>query len=76
MSSEPIESANGIALMREDVAGDEDRRHGDLNTPATGKPFSRSTAVTFMRVENGKIISQSDVCADGLGFQKQLGHIT
>ena len=30
--------------------------------------------VTFIRVENGKIVSQSDYY-DGLGFQKQLGWI-
>jgi ketosteroid isomerase-like protein len=43
------------------------------DTPATGKPFSFN-GVTFMRVENGKIVSQSDYY-DGLGFQKQLGWI-
>ena len=30
--------------------------------------------VTFMRVENGKIVYQGD-WYDGLGFQKQLGWI-
>jgi len=30
--------------------------------------------VTFMRIENGKIVKQSDYY-DGLGFQKQLGWI-
>ena len=46
--------------------------HDDL-TPATGKPFSFN-GVTFMRIENGKIVKQSDYY-DGLGFQKQLGWI-
>ncbi len=49
------------------------RVHGGPDTPATGKPFSFN-GVTFMRVENGKIVSQSDYY-DGLGFQKQLGWI-
>ena len=43
------------------------------DTPATGKPFSFN-GVTFMRVKNGKIVTQSDY-DDGLGFQKQLGWI-
>ena len=71
MSSEPIESANGIAFEWT-FAGTNTGAWGP-DTPATGKPFSFN-GVTFMRVENGKIVNQSDYY-DGLGFQKQLGWI-
>mgnify|MGYP003694797911 CR=1 FL=1 len=49
------------------------RAPGGRTPPATGKPFSFN-GVTFMRVENGKIVYQGDYY-DGLGFQKQLGWI-
>ena len=71
MRGEPIESANGIAFEFT-FAGTNTGAWGP-DTPATNKPFSFN-GVTFMRVENGKIVSQSDYY-DGLGFQKQLGWI-
>ena len=64
MRSEPIESSNGIAFEWT-FAGTNTGAWGP-DTPATGKPFRR--------VENGKIVNQSDYY-DGLGFQKQLGWI-
>ena len=72
MRSEPIESANGIAFEWT-FAGTDTGAWGP-DTPATGKPFSFN-GVTFMRVENGKIVNSSDYY-DGLGFQKQLGWIS
>ena len=71
MRSEPIESSNGIAFEWT-FAGTNTGAWGP-DTPATGKPFSFN-GVTFMRVKNGKIVTQSDYY-DGLGFQKQLGWI-
>ena len=71
MTSEPIESANGIAFQWT-FAGTNSGTWGP-DTPATSKPFSFD-GVTFMRVENGKIVYQGDYY-DGLGFQKQLGWI-
>ena len=68
---EPIESADGIAFEFT-FAGTNTGAWGP-DTPATGKPFSFN-GVTFMRVKNGKIVTQSDYY-DGLGFQKQLGWI-
>jgi len=70
-TSEPIESANGIAFEWT-FAGTNTGPWG-ADTPATGKPFSFN-GVTFMRVENGKIVYQGDYY-DGLSFQKQLGWI-
>ncbi|MGH6803519.1 MAG: ester cyclase [Methyloceanibacter sp.] len=71
MTSEPIESANGIAFEWA-FAGTNTGAWGP-DTPATGKLFSFN-GVTFMRVEKGKIVYQGDYY-DGLGFQKQLGWI-
>lgn len=71
MTSEPIESANGIAYEWT-FAGTNTGAWGP-DTPATGKTFSFN-GVTFMRVENGKIVYQGDYY-DSLGFQKQLGWI-
>ena len=71
MRGEPIESANGVAFEWT-FAGTNTGAWGP-DTPATGKPFSFN-GVTFMRVENGKIVYQGDYY-DGLGFQKQLGWI-
>jgi steroid delta-isomerase-like uncharacterized protein len=71
MTSEPIESANGIAYEWT-FAGTNTGAWGP-DTPATGKPFSFN-GVTVMRVENGKIVYQGDYY-DSLGFQKQLGWI-
>jgi steroid delta-isomerase-like uncharacterized protein len=71
MTSEPIESANGIAYEWT-VAGTNTGAWGP-DTPATGKSFSFN-GETFMRVENGKIVYQGDYY-DSLGFQKQLGWI-
>ena len=71
MTSEPIESANGIAYEWT-FAGTNTGAWGP-DTPATGKTFSFN-GVTFMRVENGKIVYQGDYY-DSLGFQKQLGSI-
>ena len=71
MKGEPIESANGVAFEWT-FAGTNTGAWGP-DTPATGKPFSFN-GVTFMRVENGKIVYQGDYY-DGLGFQKQLGWI-
>jgi steroid delta-isomerase-like uncharacterized protein len=71
MRGEPIESANGIAFEFT-FAGTNTGAWGP-DTPATGKPFSFN-GVTFMRVEDGKIVYQGDYY-DGLGFQKQLGWI-
>jgi steroid delta-isomerase-like uncharacterized protein len=71
VTGEPIESANGIAYEFT-FAGTNTGAWGP-DTPATGKPFSFN-GVTFMRVENGKIVYQGD-WYDGLGFQKQLGWI-
>ena len=71
MTGEPIESANGIAYEFT-FAGTNTGAWGP-DTPATGKPFSFN-GVTFMRVENGKIVYQGDYY-DSLGFQKQLGWI-
>ncbi len=72
MTGEPIESANGIAYEWT-FAGNNTGAWGP-DTPATGKPFSFS-GVTFIRVENGKIVYQEGDYYDGLGFQKQLGWI-
>jgi steroid delta-isomerase-like uncharacterized protein len=71
MRGEPIESANGISFEWT-FAGTNTGAWGP-DTPATGKPFSFD-GVTFMRVENGKIVYQADYY-DGLGFQKLLGWI-
>jgi steroid delta-isomerase-like uncharacterized protein len=71
MTSEPIESANGIAYEWT-FAGTNTGAWGP-DTPATGKAFSFN-GVTVMRVENGKIVYQGDYY-DSLGFQKQLGWI-
>ena len=71
MTGEPIESANGIAYEFT-FAGTNTGAWGP-DTPATGKPFSFK-GVTFMRVENGKIVYQGDYY-HGLDFQKQLGWI-
>jgi steroid delta-isomerase-like uncharacterized protein len=71
MRGEPIESTNGVAFEWT-FAGTNTGAWGP-DTPATGKPFSFN-GVTFMRVENGKIVYQGDYY-DGLGFQKQLGWI-
>ena len=71
MTSEPIESANGIAYEWT-FAGTNTGAWGP-DTPATGKSFSFN-GETFMRVENGKIVYQGDYY-DSLGFQKQLGWI-
>ena len=71
MKGEPIESANGVAFEWT-FAGTNTGAWGP-DTPATGKPFNFN-GVTFMRVENGKIVYQGDYY-DGLGFQKQLGWI-
>jgi steroid delta-isomerase-like uncharacterized protein len=71
MRGEPIESADGIAF--EWTFGGTNTGAWGPDTPATGKPFSFD-GVTFMRVKNGKIVTQSDYY-DGLGFQKQLGWI-
>jgi steroid delta-isomerase-like uncharacterized protein len=71
MTSEPIESANGIA-HEWTFAGTNTGAWGP-DTPATGKSFSFN-GETFMRVENGKIVYQGDYY-DSLGFQKQLGWI-
>jgi steroid delta-isomerase-like uncharacterized protein len=71
MTSEPIESANGIAYEWT-FAGTNTGAWGP-DTPATGKTFSFN-GVTFMRVENGRIVYQGDYY-DSLGFQKQLGWI-
>jgi steroid delta-isomerase-like uncharacterized protein len=71
MTSKPIESANGIAYEWT-FAGTNTGAWGP-DTPATGKSFSFN-GVTFMQVENGKIIYQGDYY-DSLGFQKQLGWI-
>ena len=57
MSSEPIESADGIAF--EWTFGGTNTGAWGPDTPATGKPFSFN-GVTFMRVENGKIVYQGD----------------
>ena len=57
MTGEPIESANGIAYEFT-FAGTNTGAWGP-DTPATGKPFSFN-GVTFMRVENGKIVYQGD----------------
>ena len=71
MTSEPIESANGIAYEWT-FAGTNTGAWGP-DSPATNKSFSFN-GVTFMRVENGKITYQGDYY-DSLGFQKQLGWI-
>ena len=71
ITGEPIESANGIAYEFT-FAGTNTGAWGP-DTPATGKPFSFN-GVTFMRVENGKIVYQGDYY-HGLDFQKQLGWI-
>jgi steroid delta-isomerase-like uncharacterized protein len=71
MTSEPIESANGIAYEWT-FAGTNTGAWGP-DSPATNKSFSFN-GVTFMRVENGKITYQGDNY-DSLGFQKQLGWI-
>ena len=71
MKGEPIESANGVAFEWT-FAGTNTGAWGP-DTPATGKPFNFN-GVTFMRVENGKIVYQGDYY-DGLGFQKQLGPV-
>ena len=71
MTGEPIESANGVAFEFT-FAGTNTGAWGP-DTPATGKPFSFN-GVTFMRVENGKIVYQGD-WYDGLGIQKQLGWV-
>jgi steroid delta-isomerase-like uncharacterized protein len=71
MTNEPIESGNGIAYEWT-FAGTNTGAWGP-DTPATGKSFSFN-GVTFMRVENGKIVYQGDYY-DSLGFQKQLGWI-
>jgi steroid delta-isomerase-like uncharacterized protein len=71
MTSEPIESANGIAYEWTFAGTNTDAWGPD--TPATGKSFSFN-GETFMRVENGKIVYQGDYY-DSLGFQKQLGWI-
>lgn len=71
MTSEPIESANGIAYEWT-FAGTNTGAWG-RDSPATNKSFSFN-GVTFMRVENGKITYQGDYY-DSLGFQKQLGWI-
>jgi steroid delta-isomerase-like uncharacterized protein len=71
MTSEPIESANGIAYEWT-FAGTNTGAWGP-DTLATGKSFSFN-GETFMRVENGKIVYQGDYY-DSLGFQKQLGWI-
>ena len=70
-TSEPIESANGIAYEWT-FAGTNTGAWGP-DSPATNKSFSFN-GVTFMRVENGKITYQGDYY-DSLGFQKQLGWI-
>ena len=57
MTGEPIESANGIAYEFT-FAGTNTGGWGP-DTPATGKPFAFN-GVTFMRVENGKIVYQGD----------------
>ena len=71
MRGEPIENADGIAF--EWTFGGTNTGAWGPDTPATGKPFSFN-GVTFMRVKDGKIVTQSDYY-DGLGFQKQLGWI-
>ena len=71
MTSEPIETANGIAYEWT-FAGTNTGAWGP-DSPATNKSFSFN-GVTFMRVENGKITYQGDYY-DSLGFQKQLGWI-
>jgi len=71
MTSEPIESAIGIAYEWT-FAGTNTGAWGP-DSPATNKSFSFN-GVTFMRVENGKITYQGDYY-DSLGFQKQLGWI-
>jgi steroid delta-isomerase-like uncharacterized protein len=71
MTSAPVESADGIAFEWT-FAGTNTGAWGP-ETPATGKAFSFD-GVTFMRVENGKIVYQGDYY-DGLSFQKQLGWI-
>ena len=71
MRGEPIENADGIAF--EWTFGGTNTGAWGPDTPATGKPFSFD-GVTFMRVKDGKIVTQSDYY-DGLGFQKQLGWI-
>jgi steroid delta-isomerase-like uncharacterized protein len=71
MTGEPIESPIGVAFEWT-FAGTNMGASGP-DTPATGKPFSFN-GVTFMRVENGKIVYQGDY-NDGLGSQKQLGWI-
>jgi steroid delta-isomerase-like uncharacterized protein len=71
MTSEPVESADGIAF--EWTFGGTNTGDWGQDTPATGKAFSFD-GVTFMRIKNGKIVYQGDYY-DGLGFQKQLGWI-
>jgi len=71
MTSQPIESANGIAYEWT-FAGTNTGAWGP-DSPATNKSFSFN-GVTFMRVENGKITYQGDYY-DSLGFQKQRGWI-
>ena len=71
MRGEPIENADGIAF--EWTFGGTNTGAWGPDTPATGKPFNFNE-VTFMRVKDGKIVTQSDYY-DGLGFQKQLGWI-
>ena len=71
MKGEPLETANGVAFEWT-FAGNNTGAWGP-DTPATNKPFNFN-GVTFIRVEDGKIVYQGDYY-DGLGFQKQLGWI-
>jgi steroid delta-isomerase-like uncharacterized protein len=66
---EPIVDAKGIAFQWT-FTGTNTGDWAD-GTKATGKPFTLK-GVSFVRVENGKIVYQGDFY-DALGFYKQLG---